>query len=105
MALVQKKLSESKQIKLILILLLVMGITLFVAYLGLFRKSAVEQVHYIPDQEILISDVIPRKSAFEQIHDMVENSIFIKFKQFGVWPLKLEPKGRPQPFIEKTAEQ
>jgi hypothetical protein len=104
MALVQKKLSESKQIKLILIFLLVIVVTLFVAYLGLFRKSNNDQEYNIPDQQIPISGIIPEKNAFDQIKGMVENSVFENFKQFGNWPLSIEPKGRPQPFIEKMVE-
>jgi hypothetical protein len=113
MALVQKKISEKKQIKLILMLILIIGITLAVVYFGLLKKSSTEEDYNMPDsvpgqdqvQDILIFGVLPDKNGFEQIKELIQGSVFTKLEQFGAWPLSLDPKGKTHPFVEKKAEQ
>ncbi len=104
MALIHKKLSKSKQIKLTLALLLIIGSTFLVAYYGLLRTPEAEEQYYVADQEIVFKENMSEKSSFEQALTIVQNSIFKKLQQFGTWPLKIDPKGRPQPFIEKEEE-
>lgn len=107
MALIQKKISKSKQLRLVIALSLVIGITASVAYFGLFKKPSAPK-----DQDDLFAvqardsvDAVPEKSAFELIDDLSENSLFKKLKSFGTWPLPKEPKGKSQPFIQKQEKE
>jgi len=108
MALIQKKLSKEKQIKLGVALLSIIGLTFGVAYFGIFKKpsqpeqyGAFEPVMGIFDS----SSKIPQKSGFEKTKELVEDPFFKKLRSFGIWPLKLEPKGKSQPFVAPDKEQ
>ncbi|MAG28579.1 hypothetical protein CL632_00315 [bacterium] len=103
MALIHKKISKAKQLKLGIALLLVIGTTLGVAYFGLLRKpSAPLKTGLIGStQRAQIGSRLPAKNGFEIIVDLKDSSMFKQLKSFGIWPLPLEPKGRTQPFIER----
>ncbi|MBU2575939.1 hypothetical protein KKF64_02540 [Patescibacteria group bacterium] len=103
MALTQRKLSKSKQIRLAVSLIAVIGITLGVAYYGMFKKpKPADESEFI--YTAVIKDSVnsaPETSGFKSIEDLGGNPLFKKLEQFGTWPLSINPKGREQPFIEK----
>ena len=109
MALTQKKISKAKQARLAASLIAIIGITAAVAYFGMLKKPAPASQEEImmfessqsPQKEKPFSS---EKSSFESIDDLNKNSIFKKLKQFGSWPLSLEPKGKSQPFVEIKLE-
>jgi hypothetical protein len=104
MALIQKKISKLKQLRLGLALVLVLGITGAVAYYGIFKKPNYDK----PAQKISTSlfDITESKgkTGFEAIQEFKDSSIFRDLKPFGIWPLPQEPKGRSQPFFLKQEE-
>jgi len=104
MALTYRKLSKSKQIKLAVILIAIIGITVFVAYYGMFREpKAQDASDFIYTDTMKDSvDLFPIKSGFKSVEDLGDNPLFKKLEKFGIWPLSIEPKGKEQPFIEKT---
>ena len=103
MALVQKKLSKAKQLRLAAILSLVIGATLAVAYYGIVRKGMPGPEAAAPppssaELQQALAD-IPSKTGFEAAQELNAAPLFRKLRSFGIWPLPLEPKGRSQPFI------
>ncbi|MBI2050611.1 MAG: hypothetical protein HYT31_02290 [Parcubacteria group bacterium] len=100
MALVQRKISKGKQIRLVAALLLVVGITALVAYYGLFKKPAA----YAPPASTAASGSsvqsrIPGQTGYEAARELSESPVFRSLRSFGVWPLSSNPKGNSQPFI------
>lgn len=109
MALTQKKISKAKQARLAASLIAIIGITAAVAYFGMFKKPSPisqEELNLLQSSG-KTSDQRPSsfgKSSFESISELNKNLIFKKLKQFGSWPLSLEPKGKSQPFVEIKLE-
>jgi len=102
MALIQRKLSKEKQLKLGAALLTVIGLTVGVAYFGIFKKPAQQEQYGALEPVTGVFDSmsqIPKKSGFQRIKELNEDPVFKKLKSFGIWPLKLEPKGNTQPFV------
>jgi len=102
MALVQRKISKRKQLKLIAALASVIAITALVAYYGLLKKPAA----YTPSAAnvpILGASGeqfrIPGQTGYEAAEELSESPIFHSLRSFGVWPLSSNPKGNSQPFI------
>jgi len=108
MALVQRRLSEKKQFALYGALGAVLLITFLVAYFGLFKKPAVVSTAPPPaieaSQAAAAKSKIPARSGLENLKTFKESAAFQKLKQFGGWPLSLEPQGRADPFLAVPQE-
>ncbi|MBI1961435.1 MAG: hypothetical protein HYS45_01890 [Parcubacteria group bacterium] len=102
MALVQKKLSKAKQLRLGAMLALVIGVTLMVAYYGIVRKGGPGPDAVPPPssaEHMQESAGVPSKTGFEAAQELKAVPLFQRLRSFGIWPLPLEPKGHSQPFI------
>lgn len=103
MALVQRRISEKKQYVLYGALGAVVLITFLVAYFGLIRKPVVVNTAPPPPSEASEATVaknkVPVRSGLDILKSFEETAAFQKLKQFGAWPLSVEPKGRADPFL------
>lgn len=112
MALVQRRLTEKKQIILYGALGGVVLITFLVAYFGLLKKPAVVNttppVSIEESQAAAAKGKVPVRSGLDNLKSFQETEAFQKLKQFGRWPFSLEPKGRADPFLvmpQKTGDE
>lgn len=103
MALVQKKLSRAKQLRLAAALLLVIGITLAVAYNGIIKRGGPgpEEQTGAPRPAVSAPTGVPSQTGSEAARELGSVPLFQKLRSFGQWPLSVEPKGKSQPFILK----
>ncbi|MBI2636833.1 MAG: hypothetical protein HYW81_01430 [Parcubacteria group bacterium] len=107
MALVQRKISKAKQLRLAGALALIIGATLSVAYFGLLRRggppsASTAAVSSAPAERSVAS--IPSQTGFEAASELEGLPLFRALRTFGVWPLPLDPRGRSQPFILESPE-
>ncbi|MFH1457479.1 MAG: hypothetical protein ABIF17_05260 [Patescibacteria group bacterium] len=90
--------SESiKSVKTILILVVLLFMASFIIILLYqhFNKTENKDYVLVPTQETNQK----KSTRLEDIMQTIENDGFKDFVKFGSWPLKVEDKGRSNPFI------
>lgn len=82
----------------------VLVITGLVVYFGLVREGPVElpvSVEVAPTAPA--AKTASGRSSLDVLESLINLPAFAKLKQFGRWPLPIEPVGNPEPF--KAAKQ
>jgi uncharacterized protein HemX len=106
MALIQRKISKGKQARLIISLVLVVALTLGVAYFSFFRKKELPGSQS-KGSSAAISErrKTSKESSIQALDELRQIELFSQLKQFGMWPLPLTPTGRSQPFIQSKEQK
>lgn len=107
MALALRKISEKKQFVLYGALLGVVLITVLVAYYGFYRKP--EATNLVAPEEGAAEKeaakrMVPVRSGLDELKNFRDTAAWQKLRQFGSWPLPVEPKGRVDPFLSVPKE-
>lgn len=107
MALIQRKISEKKQITLYGALLGVVLTTFLVAYYGFLRQPAatntVAPAEGAAEKEAA-QQAVPGRSGLDELKKFKDTPAFQKLRRFGQWPLPIEPQGRVDPFLSAPQE-
>jgi len=98
--------SKEKRQQLLWISLFILVLIVFVvAYLNFWRSPSTPLINIsalgVPDLPFVASK-IPVKEILKEIdfdNEFLKNDSFLDLKSYGEWPLKIEQKGRPNPFL------
>ena len=101
MALVQRKISKGKQIRLAAALAAVIATTALVAYYGLLRRPVAVDAPSAPAGNASgpAGFAIPNQTGFEAARELSESPFFRTLRSFGAWPLSRDPVGNRSLFL------
>lgn len=98
--LVLPKEKKQRQMMLVLAILFLAIIVILFFYFNPFssgKQATTENVSSFPNQEQFLTEDLVEKIDFDI--SFLKNSLFQSLKTYGEWPLKIDQKGRANPFL------